>query len=68
MSPPAHQRAERTPIVARTIAPLNAARTAQRTVPTKDRVKLNPASTLIADLSQFTPLLFNIRPLNFCAP
>ena len=52
----------------RKIAPLDAARTAQRAVPTKDSVKLHPASTLIADLSPFALLLLNIRLLNFCAP
>jgi len=46
MSPLAQQRAERVPIGTLQIAPLNAARTSQRAVPTKGRVKMRsqPAS------------------------
>ena len=42
MSPPAPQRAERTPTIERGTAPRDTARTAQRAVPTLDSVKMRP--------------------------
>ncbi len=43
MSPPARPRAERTPMNERGIAPLDAARMAQRAIPTKDSMQMHPA-------------------------